>query len=369
MLDSPNAAIQHANVNTDPSLFCLYQRSRFVRDGESEQGSSHQNRREVFAVAAVALTLKHDLAFRSHFLDRVCGWKWTPDQLTPKFEVQPHDHSDLAVKDGLNAALCVIEFKVDAPLELKQDPSHVSFLGKQGYGTLITGEEDYLAFPSKTYVVLGEFPELSVEIKLEKLTCRGRTWSDLWPATHEPRGLWMDLLDTLGQLGIATLQGRQLSKKMNSKFASNVYEMHATLRAIASQALRLPRAPVADDIDMDGDEFWHGLKIPNANLPKFKTLLQIVKPEGDKLGWFGYQAGKSRPAKKAQSEIALWLYCGSKEAARATRRFVQQRLQGIPGNCDEPSPEENAIAFDSGGDPEMGDKEWFEAVFRALEDR
>ena len=146
-------------MTAEPSFSYLYRRSRYFRD-DNETSGSRQNRREVFAVAAVAFTLKHDPRFCRHFFRVVCGFPDWPDQPPPKIELQPHDHSDLAIKDSLNASLVIVEFKMGANLEEKQNPKYQKvFFGAGGYGNLILDEHDYRDFSRKTYIVLNDLKD------------------------------------------------------------------------------------------------------------------------------------------------------------------------------------------------------------------
>ena len=110
----------------------------------------------MFAVAAVAFVLKHDEEFRDHFFREICGFTVLPGQSRPRIEVQPHDHSDLAIKDEANSSVSIVEFKVGAELEPKQDPKQKAFLANGGYGKLIIEDRDYGNCTKKSYIVLDD---------------------------------------------------------------------------------------------------------------------------------------------------------------------------------------------------------------------
>src|SRR5580658_3789535 len=107
----------------DPSFYRLYRRSRYSRSEDNQDTGSKQHQKEMFAVAAVALVLEHDEEFRDHFFDKICGFTVLPGQPRPRIEVQPHDHSDLAIKDDANSSVFIVEFKVGAELKPYQDPN------------------------------------------------------------------------------------------------------------------------------------------------------------------------------------------------------------------------------------------------------
>ena len=58
-------------VNVDSSFSRLFRQSRYAADDEIQ--STRQNRRELFAVAAVVFVAKHDKRFARDLLVRVAG--------------------------------------------------------------------------------------------------------------------------------------------------------------------------------------------------------------------------------------------------------------------------------------------------------
>jgi hypothetical protein len=55
-----------------PSFYQLFRRSKYSREESDEAPATGRNRRELFSVAALAFVLKHDEAFRAHFLRTIC---------------------------------------------------------------------------------------------------------------------------------------------------------------------------------------------------------------------------------------------------------------------------------------------------------
>ena len=345
-------------MNLEPSFRALYRRSRYALETDLGPEPSNQRRHELFAVAAVAFVLKHEERFRSFFMRRICGSERALEHRGFSIEVQPHQHSDLAIKDERNSALYVIEFKIDADLEPIQDPANSEFADPKGYGQLITHEPTYERFREKTYVVLDQFSHSDQDVNVLSLTCRFRSWADLIPGTAI-NGLWADLLDSLGEINVASFQHRSLANMNNARFTPNVVAMRQTLIAVASK-LRFGTNRV-EDIGTEASEAWYGLKIPNRKLRNFLDLEISVGTNEEYLGWFGYQAGSGH------SELAIWLYCGSTEKTGWTRKLLSQRLQKVvPGRI---KIDGKHVCFDSEGRSDLGDKEWFEAVFSALSDR
>lgn len=102
-------------MSLEPSFRSLFRRSRFARAEEDEASGQLQNQKEMFAVAAVAFTLKYDEKFRKYFFREICGFEESVKQPGAIIEVQAHHHSDLVIKQK-PSSLSVIEFKIGAKL-------------------------------------------------------------------------------------------------------------------------------------------------------------------------------------------------------------------------------------------------------------
>lgn len=343
----------------EPSLHCLYRRSRYSRsEGEPATGS-RQHRRELFAVAAVAFVLKHDETFRARFFREICGFAASAGRAMPRIEVQPHDHSDLAIKDEVAASLFVVEFKVGAELEEKQNPRHdKAFFGNGGYGKLILEERGYRNFARKSYIVLDDFKGFD-DGERQGLTFKARTWADLGGDGEQVGALWADLLDSLGELGVTAFQFQKLRNMNNAQHTKEAVAMHQTLSSVASR-LKFGNSG-GEDINWEGDEAWYGRNIPNRRLRGFINLEIDVKAEGDVMGWFGYQSGPGH------CERAVWFYCGSEQAAKRTQTFILECVRnGPPGKSGIKGTD---VWFQSDSYVGVGDAEWFDAVFKVLADK
>ncbi len=346
-------------MNLRPSFYALYRRSRYGRIADNDTTGSQQDRRELFAVAAVAFALRYDKEFRVHFLRCVCGSTDAADDTILEIEVQPHDHSDLAIKIEARHALIVVEFKVGADLQDKQNPGHEkAFFGNGGYGKLILEEGAYKAFLNKTYVVIDEYRTFG-DGERRRLECKSRSWNDIAPDGGTPRALWADLLDSLGELGVAAFQFHKLKNMHNAQHTKQAVAMHQTLSLIASR-LKFGGSG-GEDINLEGEDAWYGRNIPNRRLLGFIDLEIRVKANGNIMGWFGYQSGPG------YCERAVWFYCGSEERAQITYAFLRERLAGGPPGRAGVKGTDAWYQFD--GYAASGDAEWFHAVFRALADK
>lgn len=343
-------------MSLEPSFNCLYRRSRYLRMDEDQAAGSRQNRRELFAVAAVAFALKHHEEFRAHFLREICAFEEPMVKVANRIEVQPHHHSDLAIKDTPNSSLYVIEFKVGATLEEKQNPQHEKeFFAVDGYGTLIIQEPDYRHYKRKHFIVLNDFKEFE-DRERHGLTCRSRTWSDL--SGGRAGSLWADLVDSLGYLGVSAFQFQRLKNMHNAQHTKEAVIMHQTLSDLASR-LNFGNSS-GEDINWDDDGAWYGRNIPNKRLPRFSDLHTEVQAKEGPMGWFGYQSGTGH------FERAMWFYCGSETAARTTHAFILERIPHLPGKS---GVKESGVWILSDEQSHLGDAEWFDAVFKALADK
>jgi hypothetical protein len=307
-------------VSNEPSFYSLFRRSRYICGQDHEQAaSSRQNRRELYAVAAVAFVIKYAEDFRLHFLSTVCGIELQGGDV-PTFEVQPFDHSDFAIKEKAGRWLVVVEFKVGANLEEKQNPGKAkSFFAPNGYGQLILKESAYRGFERKVYVVVNDAKYFD-DATQRGLECKSRTWSDLaFPAAMQT-DLWGDLLHSLGDLGVAAFQLRKLKNMNNAQYTTQAVAMHQTLTAIGSKKRFGPSGKL--DINMEGEDAWYGRNIPLDRLVDHIFLHAIAGVESS--GWFGYQAGPNH------WELAIWIYCESEEAASNLRNYMQVLLAGGP---------------------------------------
>jgi hypothetical protein len=315
----------------------------------------------MFAVATVAFVLKHDEKFRAHFFHEICGFAGSAVPPRPQIEVQPFDHSDLAIKDEANSSVYVVEFKVGADLEQKQNPKHEKeFFAKGGYGKLILEESGYRDFARKSYVVLNNFNSKEFEDgERQGLWCSSRTWDDLVGEGESVGGLWTDLIDSLGELGVAAFQFKKLRNMNNGQHTKQAVAMHQTLSAVASR-LKLGRKG-NEEINGDGESVWYGRKIPNKVLLNSLGLKNRVQAQGTHMGWFGYQSGTGH------GERAVTFWCGTDEAAKNTQAFILERMRdGPPGKSQIIGTE---VYFELEGDAGSGDAEWFDAVFKALADK
>src|SRR5205823_1098661 len=120
-----------------PSLFTLFKRGRYFRlppPNGDEDADIVRARREAerFTAAAVGFCMSHNARFAKFFLSKVCRVRVRP-RTRISVEVEPESWADLLIHVG--RSVCVVEFKLGAPLQSHQDPSKRDFWQNTGYGT------------------------------------------------------------------------------------------------------------------------------------------------------------------------------------------------------------------------------------------
>lgn len=361
----------------EPSLYSLYRRSRYSpRHEDSPESREEWERRELFAVSAVAFALKHCKAFRNHFLGTICGWT-EPKCAEPQIELEPCKHADLELRDEAHSRLCIVEFKLGAKLQPHQNPSNEAFFQPDGYGTLILNGRDYSGFARKTYVVLDELERFS-EGKQGQLTWRARAWSAVAP--HGPGSLsplWEDLLDVLGDLGVDAFHMEKYRNLNLSPYTKQTAAMYELLKEAGKVLLGLGgRDVLSFDNWFDKD---HSYSCYGLNIPVKKSSLREIEtranPPGNHLGWFGYEQPKN------EHWLGVYFYCGSKNDAQNVLDFVQAKLYSAnEANSESPKVFKDGVTCQFAEDDDTAvrirglpsavsdDISWFEAVFKALRD-
>lgn len=354
----------------EPSLSSLYRRgkySRFDIPGEGENVPL-QERRELFAVAAVAFTMKHDAAFKRHFLKAICGIDDIEKPEEYKVHVQPDDF-DLVLTNDEKSEVIILEFKVRASLAKHQNYQEPDFFlsgEKDGYGKQI--DEKYSSrYVRKHYVILKEFNGPADDIAsgmetIEGVKCSSKTWSKLLSGDSQMSGLVLDLLDCLAEaIGIVELKGRMFMKKDLVKHAMDAVNMNGVLDSIRLDAqLRFRRC---DKPKFDGQSFGVEIIEPSIGF-EWKGICK------DRFVWFGYE----------QDRISVWI-CGLTLTDPKCKNFRAKINAQFEEELREKSVEiieEKSGAFLIKNSPAqrpdndkvvwLGDQEWFRNVLTKLKD-
>lgn len=354
-----------------PSFIRLFRRSPYHRriadDDESEDAADERFERERFAAAAVGFCLKHSATFRAHFWSRICRLPSDPETPPPlKVEVEPVHWADIRLSGEISGKRCVwvIECKVGAPLDSKQNPRDDAFLVPGlGYGRLLKDSENG---SSLRYVVLGARENLGLNEAGEDIagiTVTQSSWSSLRGSTPVD-SLQADLLDSLGHLGISCFRMAHIESirvKSGLQEAAAAWEV---LTALGSEDVCGFRAtywriaagqPEPEVIYVSASLRRPPPLKPTSNL--HRALDQRLKPAGDKLAWVGYEAGPNLFRR------SVWFYCNTKADAEVLAATVTKCINDATltferdGNW--------CAVISSGSDSKTGDLAWFRAVLDA----
>lgn len=338
-------------MKVDSSFCHLFRQSRFARDFEDDASKPRHNRRELFAVAAVAFVVKHDPIFAQDFLLRVAGVPKA--DLKHNFEISPQaDHcADLLVKDCTSGQGYVVEFKVHAPIEDKQSPDKDEFGRSSGYGSRIRKRFGGM---TKTYTILSTHQGLSDRMS-GGIFCRERGWKELIPVDGKERPIVKDLLDSLGDFGIPVLRLRNISNMKNSNHVLGAIQISELLETVLTEFRASTLETGADEIYR-----WCGMSLA-VRKGQYRDLRRWLGHKWRNIGWVGYLLPKGA----GEPELSVWLYFGRKQSVRRDRTIevLRRRL-----------PDKNVRAFEKGMDVVVSEsarrvkveKEWFSSVLNSV---
>ena len=307
----------------------------------------------------VAFAFKHDPVFARHFLKAICGAKPSSNPSGFSIEFQPEHHADLAICSTNRRELFVIEFKIGAELQPKQNPWDKSFFKQNGYGTMILNDAQWRRFKDRTYIVLQSSQISDRDVVKHGLRCLSRRWKDLVP-THRPKGLYEDLLGSLGGFGIPSLKIWKGNQMKLGECTKTAVQMSQLLSGIADN-FNIPTRRLWN-INQDQEDWWFTLDW-STRPPQFEQPDKVVKTKYGSHGGFGYQQHRKR-----KSERAVWFYCGNSKQQKITQMWLVKRL---------PQPLRKLICrYDEAqlyiADPSQTaeqDHAWFTEVFNYLKDR
>lgn len=262
--------------------------------------------------------MRHNARFARFFLEKVCDMAVNA-RTRIDVEVEPENWADLLIHAG--RAVCVVEFKLGAPLQPHQNPSDEAFW-KEGSGY---GARFQFAYPrlKKRFVVLGHPKWISFPQR-PTWDFAQPPWTSLAGGFEERFGttkLLCDLKDCLAQFEIwefASMRARELSIYPES-VVNGASAWEVLRQAYLSPTLQFSKRTSAYHLDAEIGERtgWHfGLEVQSgAN----KTLQALIRPRvGGPLMWFGYESER-----RGKAYRSVWLYCESERIAD----FVAKELR------------------------------------------
>lgn len=267
--------------------------------------------------------MSHNVAFARFFLEKACQVTVLP-QMRISVEVEPESWADLLIH--VRRSVCVVEFKLGAPLQPHQNPSEEAFW-KEGSGY---GAKFQLAYPrlKKRFVVLGH-PRLLFFPKRPTWDFIQAPWISVARGFEERFGttkLLCDLKDCLAQFEIwefASMRARELSIYPES-VVNGASAWEVLRQAYLSPTLQFSKRTSAYHLDAEIGERtgWHfGLEVQSG---ASTTLQALIRPRvSGPLMWFGYESER-----RGKAYRSVWLYCESEKIAD----FVEKELRPSRGS-------------------------------------
>jgi len=354
-----------------PTFITLFRRSHYCRriadEDESEEANAERLQRERFASAAVGFCLKYSAPFRVYFWTQVCKVSDDPRKLPHlDVEIEPVHWADLRLSAQVSGRrfVWVVECKVGAPLEAKQNPGDPLFFQPGiGYGSFLKASESGSRL---RYILLGAHRDSSEGLDRDSvqrgIVVRRRPWSCLnWPDANYP--LVTDLLDSLGNLGITCFRMKHIkSIRVKAEFheAAGAWEV---LRALGGEDVCGFRTTYwrISCRESQAQHVYLGatLRRPppeKATSPLHRNLEKLLKSSGETLAWVGYEAGPD------YFRRSVWLYCRNGTLATLLAKKIPLKEAGETGRV-EPDP---CAVIESGESSEAKDLDWFRSVIERV---
>jgi hypothetical protein len=305
-----------------PSLFTLFKRGRYFRlppPSEDDDAEIIRARKEAerFTAAAVGFCMSHNAGFARFFLEKVCKIT-VPSPTRISVEVEPESWADLLIHVG--RSVCVVEFKLGAPLQPHQDPSKEAFWETVGYGTRFD-----LAYPRnrKRFVVLGHRGLILSPTKTN-WDFHHAGWDSLakdFESEFRRNRLLRDLQNCLAQFQIwefTSMKARRVivhpGDVIHGSFAWEILE-----QAYLNPRLNFSRAVSAYRLDSSLEEkgvWYFGLEIQGSASKPLRAVLRPLR--GGATIWFGFESQR-----RFQVHETIWLYCESEAIAGSITRVLR----------------------------------------------
>jgi hypothetical protein len=343
-----------------PSFFSLFKRGKYcrVKTGDSEEEVAREKREhkeaERFAVAAIAFCLEHDECFRKHFFEKVCRQNGDLPENNASSQIEEINWADLTIIN--EGRTYVVEFKIHASLEPKQDPDGTKFFEPDGYGLEMQNHG------ISRYTVLGCERKLNLGNATQKgkIICRECAWSILDNGLKLSK-LTKDLFDCLGSLGVSHFKLMKIKNIRVKPELNEAINAFVVIDAI-NNALNNVRGEYDASHDSDNN-WWLGFNISRTGNSENKSLANITGAEEWFAGWFGFQCDPDIGPQRA-----VWLYCLNETKAEEVCQRV--KFENSFDKCKKRQRDGSKSGFDviitSPFSQESADGEWFLEVFRKI---
>jgi hypothetical protein len=348
-----------------PSFAQLFRRSRYSRFGLSENDAQNQERLEIFAVAAVGFALKHNLQFKQNFLKKFADIEKDFTNFEP--EIQASDCTDLKLENRHERVLVVVEFKVRASLQAKQDPwldcrkpddDSLPFWSEasNGYGFQL-GQRSYDQFSTIHYIIVRQNECPRSERICKKFGKIFHLKTKSWNYLLEPSSaMEQDLVKSLGELGIEELEDYRMKQvKIENGDLEALFKGRTAIELIlyiSTNKLGDTKASARKQLinffteGSRGSIRQIGLYAPQESLKKLSGVRSIFLTNV----WFGYLSEDNKPFK-----AEVWFYC-NESAQTELRSLLENELKLIQIA---ENPDEKGLRIIRADNDSFGDLEWF----------
>ncbi len=216
-------------------------------------------------------------------------------------------------------------------------------------------------YGKSTYILLQNEKLDFSDVRESPPVCRGRSWRDVSGIPYERRPIVRDLFESFGNLNIPAFI------HMNTKNISlghadatlDAVKLYKLLQAVAGVVGSKEKFEVALDEDKQGGSMGINF-VPTENREEWH---QLVQPNDDLVGWFGYSQDK----KHKRSTLDVWFYCGKAAAAVNIRSLLRKRFPKakVPRDASE-LPGENDVWISLPAGNSKDNQDWFICVFDSL---
>mgnify|MGYP001553087013 CR=1 FL=1 len=304
---------------SNPSFAQLFRRSRYSRSGPTENDTKNQERLEIFAVAAVGFALKYDSKFKENFLTKFADIKDCVEGFHT--EIQAADCTDLKLANPQERVLVVVEFKVGAPLQPKQNPwldrrkpddEGLPFWSEacNGYGFQL-GRNGYDQFSTIHYIIIQKNAHLRSEHVCKRFGKTFRLKARSWNSLLEPvSAMEQDLVRSLGELGVEELDDYRMKEaKIENGDLDALFKGRTAIELIlhiSTNKLGDTKASARKQLINSFTEGSRG-NIRHLGLYAPQTALKrLAGIRSDLLTnvWFGFISEDNKPFK-----AEVWYYC------------------------------------------------------------
>jgi hypothetical protein len=320
---------------------------------------------EIFAVAAVGFVLKHDVQFKKNFLKKFADIEESVENFEPS--IQAADCADLKLENSSKRILVVVEFKVGAELQPKQNPwpdtrksddDSLPFWSKDesGYGNQYGNKSNFNQFSTVYYIVVQQNGTPRNEMPCKKFGKSFYLKSRSWKSLLEPDpGLEDDLVKSLAELGIEELEDwRMKGIKIENGDLEALFKGKTAVELILHISTKLGwRKDVARNRltgffteGSCGNVRQLGLYAPKEALKR----LAGIRANFLKDAWYGYFSENNQPFK-----AEVWFYC-NENAQPELRALVEKELNSA---LIQENPDEKGLRIIRNDNEALGDSEWF----------